>query len=220
MAHDYGRGMAAHLRTAVTEISRQRSVAVGLILLGVFAWSCGNGSESGISRIERTGILRVGTDATYPPFESIDAATGEVMGFDIDLVREVCAELGCAPDFVVVPFDGIVAGLVSNKYDMIASTFTVTPERARRVAYTTPYYTGGQALAVPAYDTVTRGVDDLRGRRIGVQLGTTGERRARLVPDAEVVSFENIGAAFIDMENGHLDAVINDIPTAELIIRR
>jgi ABC-type amino acid transport substrate-binding protein len=55
---------------------------------------------------------------------------------------------------------------------------------------------------------------------VGVQLGTTGERRAREIPGVKVVSFDNIGAAFIDMENGHLDAIVNDLPTTEMIIRQ
>lgn len=198
----------------------RRSLVLGALLTLLLVSHCVSDIEPGWVRVERTGVLRVGTDATYPPFEWIDTATGDVAGFDIDLVSEICAELGCAPKFIVIPFDGIVAGLVSGKYDLIASTFTITPERAEKVAFTQPYYDGGQAMAVPIYDSITRGVDDLAGKRIGAQLGTTGERRARQVPGAEVFSFESIGAAFIDMENGHLDAVINDMPTAELIVRR
>lgn len=182
--------------------------------------SCGSSTEDGLARIKRTGVLRVGTDATYPPFEWIDTATGRVEGFDIDLVNEICKELGCRAEFIVVPFDGIIAGLNSGKYDMIASTFTITPERAREVAFSDPYYDGGQAIAVPIYDSLTFGPDDLKGKTIAVQLGTTGERRASQIPDAEVIAFENIGAAFIDMENGRVDAVINDKPTTELIIRQ
>ncbi|MBI3872732.1 MAG: basic amino acid ABC transporter substrate-binding protein [candidate division Zixibacteria bacterium] len=170
--------------------------------------------------MSRTGVLRVGTDATYPPFEWIDTASGQPEGFDIDLVHEICRELGCAPEFVVVPFDGIIAGLVSSKYEMIASTFTITPERAQQVAFSDPYYDGGQAIAVPVSDTRIHSVEDLKGGRVGVQLGTTGERRANQIPDVKVMAFESIGAAFIDMENGHLDAVINDLPTTELIIRQ
>ncbi|MEW5702891.1 MAG: basic amino acid ABC transporter substrate-binding protein [Candidatus Zixiibacteriota bacterium] len=193
-------------------------IGVCCLLLLAF-WRCG-GHESGWSRLSRTGVLRVGTDATYPPFEWIDTASGHVEGFDVDLVREICRELHCAPEFVVVPFDGIIAGLVSEKYDLIASTFTITPERARHVAFSDPYYDAGQALAVPVSDTTIRSVDDLVGRTVGVQLGTTGERRAAQIPRVKVVSFENIGAAFIDMENRRLDAVINDRPTTELIIRQ
>ncbi len=170
--------------------------------------------------MKRTGSLRIGTDATYPPFETVDTETSELVGFDIDLIQEICRELKCSPEFIVTPFDGIVAGLNTGKYDVIASSFTITDERAKQVAFTEPYYDAGQAIAVPVYDTTIHGVQDLIGKSIGVQLGTTGERRAHQIPGVRVVPFESISAAFRDMENGRLDAVVNDRPTTELIIRQ
>ncbi|MEW5874566.1 MAG: basic amino acid ABC transporter substrate-binding protein [Candidatus Zixiibacteriota bacterium] len=191
--------------------------AILTVLLG--ALSCGGGVESGMARIEKSGVLRIGTDATYPPFETVDTDNGQIVGFDIDLVTEICRELQCAPEFIVTPFDGIVTGLTTGKYDMIASAFTITPDRAQEVSFADPYYDAGQALAVPLYDESITSVEDLAGKSIGVQLGTTGERQARTIDGAKVVSFENISAAFIDMENGRVDAVINDLPTTEMLIR-
>ncbi len=212
------------MRPIPTALSKTLGRLAFLLLAAAFALAllaCNSGPAGGAwQRVKQSGILRVGTDATYPPFEWIDTASGEVEGFDADLVREVCREIGCRAEFVVVPFDGIIAGLVSNKYDMIASTFTITPERAEHVAFSEPYYDGGQAVAVPVYDTTTQTAEDLQGKSIGVQLGTTGERRAGQIKNAHIISFENIGAAFIDMENGRLDAVINDRPTTELIIQQ
>ncbi len=202
-------------------MNRALTISLGLasiVLLSLLG--CSHSDESGLKRLESTGVLRVGTDATYPPFESVDTETGKVAGFDIDLVTEICHELRCAPDFVVTPFDGIVAGLSTGKYDLIASSFTITTERAREVLFTDPYYDAGQALAVPVKDEITKGVENLSGKSVGVQLGTTGERRAREIPGVTVVSFDNISAAFIDMENGRLDAIINDLPTTEMIIRQ
>ena len=206
----------SRFRHVVNRLATALVIRIGALSL----WGCGVSTEDSLAKIQKSGVLRVGTDATYPPFEWIDTATGQVEGFDVDLVREICRELGCRAEFVVVPFDGIIAGLVSEKYDMIASTFTITPERAKQVAFSDPYYDGGQAIAVPVYDTTTTKVDDLQGKTIAVQLGTTGERRASQIPGAEIIAFENIGAAFIDMENGRVDAVINDKPTTELIIRQ
>jgi len=199
-------------------------LGLGAIILGLAVmwglYGCGRGPESGMSRIQRSGSLRIGTDATYPPFETVDTESSELVGFDIDMVKEICRDLQCAPEFVVTPFDGIVAGLNTGKYDLIASSFTITDERAKQVAFTEPYYDAGQAIAVPVYDTTIHSVKDLTGKSIGVQLGTTGERRARQVPGVRVVPFESITAAFRDMENGRLDAVVNDLPTTEMIIRQ
>jgi polar amino acid transport system substrate-binding protein len=160
----------------------------------------------------------VGTDATYPPFESKDAKTGKLIGFDIDLMSAVCAELGVACEFIIVPFDGIVSGLKNHKYDAIISAFTITPEREKMVDFSQPYYQAGQSIAVRLDEQKIKSIDDLVGKKVGVQLGTTGEILAKKIEGAEIISYDNIGAAFIDMDNHKLDAVINDKPTSERVI--
>jgi len=191
-----------------------------LILIALFILAgCGNDSKPGYARIKQSGILRIGTDATYPPFEYNDDQTGQLIGFDIDLMKAVCKDLDLEPEFIVVPFGGIIPGLRSNKYDCIISAMTITPERQEAVNFTSPYYDAGQSIAVPLENTSINSIEDLKGRKIGVQLGTTGEIMARTIENAEVISFNNIGAAFIDMENGHLDAVLNDAPTSLRAIR-
>jgi len=191
-------------------------LSAGLLL--VLSGCGGSGESDTWAKITTSGVWRIGTDATYPPFETVDTRTGQVVGFDIDLISAICAKYEVSPEFIVTPFDGIVPGLTTEKYDAIISAFTITPERATRVLFSDPYYDAGQMIAVPLDNTKIAAFDDLEGLRLGVQLGTTGERMAQRVPNAEIFSFENIGAAFIDMENGRLDAVINDEPTSRLII--
>lgn len=176
---------------------------------------CGTGDDGGSSR----STLVVGTDATYPPFESVNTATGLPEGFDIDLISRVAEISGWQTEFIVTPFDGIIPGLLNKKYDCIISALTITPQRAAVVAFSDPYYLAGQVVAVPLDDSVIRGIGDLDGKRIGVQLGTTGEMMARKIAEAQLFSFDNIGAAFLDMANGKLDAVLNDLPTTEAYIR-
>jgi ABC-type amino acid transport substrate-binding protein len=190
---------------------------IGLLLITGLA--CSPSSEPTLERIRRQGVLRVGTDATYPPFESVDPATGELTGFDVDLIRAVADELPARVEFIVVPFDGIVPGLKTGKYDLIISAMTITPERARQVQFTHPYTVAGQSIVVRSDDATVHGAAGLTGRRIGCQLGTTGEMEAKKIPQAAVVSFDAIGAAFRDLENGHLNAVIADTPTARIFIR-
>jgi polar amino acid transport system substrate-binding protein len=176
--------------------------------------ACSKKNEATLDRIRRTQVISVGTDATYPPFDSVDPATGAVIGYDIDIVRALARVLGAEARFQVVPFDGIIAGLKTGKYEMVASAMTITPQRARQVTFTRPYALAGQAVAVRADETRIAGASDLAGLRIGCQLGTTGEMEAKKIPGAKVVSFDAIGAAFRDLENRNLDAVIADIPTA------
>lgn len=189
--------------------------------MGCAALSCGGAPEDTLERARTTGVLRVGTDATYPPFETVDPATGSPVGFDIDLVRAMAGRLGLRAEFTIVPFDGIIPGLKAGKYDLVVSAMTITPERAAQVRFTEPYAVAGQSVVVAAGEgtPVFTGAPDLAGRRIGCQLGTTGEMEAKKIPHASVVSFDAIGSAFRDLQNGNLDAVIADTPTARLFIR-
>lgn len=190
--------------------------AVGMVAL---LSGCGTRSEETLDRIRREGVLRVGTDATYPPFETVSPSDGTVVGFDADLMREIGARLSARVEFLVVPFDGILAALNAGKYDAVISALTITEERERTILFSEPYYAAGQSICVRS-DSPARDIADLTGRRIGVQLGTTGERLAQKIAQAEVVSFDAIGAAFLDLRIGRLDAVIADTPTAALFTRQ
>ena len=189
-----------------------------LLAMTLLTVSCGEKAGEALARIEKNKMLWVGTDATYPPFETINTTTGQPEGLDIDLVKAVCKKLDWQVGFIVTPFDGIVPGLNGQKYDVIVSSFTITPERAQAVLFSVPYYDAGQSIAVPLDNTAITKAEDLKGKKVGVQLGTTGERMAKSIDGVDVISFENIGAAFIDMENGKLDAVLNDLPTSTKII--
>jgi polar amino acid transport system substrate-binding protein len=168
--------------------------------------------------IEATRIVRVGVDATYPPFEYLDSVTQEVIGFDADMARWIFGELGYEVEFVVVPFEGIIHGLNTGQYDAIISAFTITLERQEQVLFSDPYHEVGQIIAVLSEDTVIKTVDDLRRRRVGVQRGATGERLAMALSEVEVFGYDSIDAAFTSLETGDLDAVINDEPTTQLYI--
>jgi polar amino acid transport system substrate-binding protein len=199
-----------------------RPVPVLILALSAFAclWpqGCAPRSEETLARARRQGVLSVGTDATYPPFETISTTNGEVVGFDADLMRAIAGELEVKVEFLVVPFDGILAALSAGKYDAVISAMTITEDRSRHVLFSEPYYAAGQSICVRS-DSRIQGLAELPGHRLGVQLGTTGERMAKSVEHAEIVSFDAIGAAFLDLRIGRLDAVISDTPTAALFAR-
>jgi len=200
-----------HLRTLYS--------LVFLFILSFFLFSlnCSREKPDTFSKIIQQKKLLVGTDATYPPFESKDA-TGRIVGFDIDLMDAICDKLGVKCEYIVVPFDGIVSGLNNNKYDAIISSFTITSQRETVIDFSKPYYQASQSIAVRLDQQKINSLIDLKGKRVGVQLGTTGELLAKKIEGAEIISFDNIGAAFIDLENRKLDAIINDKPTSQRII--
>lgn len=205
---------SARLRAAGTS----PSALLILVLMVAQISGCRSDNQDTLERIRTEKVIRVGTDATYPPFETRDIETGKIVGFDVDLIHEIAEKLGARVEFQVVPFDGILAALRSGKFDAVISALTITKERAQAVRFSKPYYAAGQSIAIRS-DSEIRGAEDLKGRRIGVQLGTTGEIAAKRVAYAEVISFDAIGAALIDLRNGRLDAVIADTPTTALFTR-
>ncbi len=209
------RSSISHASRFLPLVSRASLACLALLLLSA---GCTASHEETIARVRREGVLRVGTDATYPPFETVNPSDGTVVGFDADLMRAIGERIGVRVQFLVVPFDGILAALKNRKYDAVISAMTITEERAREVLFSEPYYAAGQSICVRS-DSPIQDATGLPGRRLGVQLGTTGERFAQKIEHAEVVSFDAIGAAFLDLRFGRLDAVIADTPTAALFAR-
>lgn len=156
----------------------------------------------------------VGTDPTYPPFEYPDEATGEYVGYDIDLVNELCARLNCKAEFVATAWDGIFVALAAGEFDMVASGATPTAEREEIVDFSYPYLVYGQIVLLPADSTVQR-VEDLQDKPVGVQLGTTNDLKAtELFGDANVKRYDTFDMAVIAMLQGDVAAVVIDLPSA------
>jgi ABC-type amino acid transport substrate-binding protein len=167
-----------------------------------------------------TGELVVGTDAAFPPFESVNTLTGAIEGFDIDLMNAIGQRAGFTPNFQNALFDSIFINLAAGQFDLVASGATITAARLETVNFSNPYFISAQSIVVRSADRdVVRGPEDLAGRRIGVQLGTTGAEAARDIPDtAGVRDFQTAPEAFQALANGDVDAVVNDLPVSESIV--
>ncbi len=199
---------------------RHRLLAILMLLAAAMPIGCGQSEEtSTLARIQERGSMRIGTDATYAPFEFVSERTGLPAGYDIDLMDSICAHLGVKAEYIVSPFDGIIAGLTTDKYDCIISAMTITPDRAEKVLFSRPYYAAGQSIAVREDNDEIKSLADLNGRKVGVQMGTTGMRFAESLGGVEVFPYDHIGAAFIDLQNGRVDAVINDRPVTQIAIK-
>ena len=121
------------------------------------------------------GVLTVGSDIPYPPFEDFDAA-GNVIGFDADLTNEIASRLGLTVTWIDTDFDTIFTQLATGRFDAVISASTITPERAQQVNFSDTYYNSQQALTVNTdLNPGIHSVDDLAaGDTVGVQTGTTG----------------------------------------------
>ncbi|NLN16554.1 MAG: basic amino acid ABC transporter substrate-binding protein [Firmicutes bacterium] len=156
--------------------------------------------------------LTVGTDAAYKPFEFIDEQ-GEFQGFDIDLIRAIGEAMGMEVVLINTAWDGIIPGLINGDYDVIISAMTITPERAESVDFSDPYFDAGQSILVRKERTDIQGRDDLIGKTVAVQIGTTGDLAVSEVEGIKVSRFNLMPEAFQELLNGAADAVVGDNAT-------
>lgn len=185
-------------------------VIVVLVLILVFFFMPGNKRSN-----SSNNVIRVGCDAAFAPFEYVDEKTGEVIGFDPDLVRAIGEELGMEVEVYNVAWDGIIPGLVSGNYDVIASGMTITDERKQTVNFSDPYINAGQVIAVRAEEREITSAEDLAGRKVAVQISTTGHLEAEKIPGiVEIKKFNTSPDAFLEMANGGVDAVVIDLAVA------
>ena len=157
--------------------------------------------------------LTVAHDATWPPMEFIDKDTKQVIGYSVDYMDAVAKEAGFKAVHKNVAWDGIFAGLENGNYNVIASSVTITEERSKQYDFSIPYYTVRQAV-VTSKDSNAATLDDLKGKTLGGQLGTTGYFAIKNIPDAKAKSYDEIGLAMEDLFNGRIDGVVCDDPVA------
>ena len=151
---------------------------------------------------------RVATEGTFPPFEFYNSTTGEIQGFEVDLVREMAKVMKKDLKLETMGFDAIIPAILSGTIDTGAAGFSITPERAKRVLFTIPFYKSGLTIVVPKGNPKNiQSFDDLKGKKISVQLGTTSMSFAKKIQDA-----------LLNMIAGNADAVINDKPVTDYIM--
>lgn len=205
-------------------------ISVVLILLLSIS-ACGGGAPSTPTETSATPTsspsptqttpmktIIVGTAAEYPPMEFIE--NGEIVGFDVDLIKEVARLAGYNVEIQNVPWDGIFASLKAKKIDVIASAVTITDERKKEMLFVGPYLEAGQGIVIKKDRTDIKGPEDLVGKKVGVQKATTGDKAASAMEGVEVVRYEDILMAFKDLEIGRIDAVINDVPVNAYQIKK
>jgi ABC-type amino acid transport substrate-binding protein len=177
--------------------------------------SAGNGETTGAAELETltSGTLTVGSDIPYAPFEFGDPP--DYKGVDVDIVNEVAERLGLDVKFVKTPFDTIIRNLAQGKFDMVASSLTITEERKQTVDFSDPYFLADQSLMIKKGSDV-KTVGDVAGEIVGAQLGTTGADYAKDETNAkEVRTYDLVDDAFKALQTGQVAAVINDCPISK-----
>ncbi|HEX6876767.1 MAG TPA: basic amino acid ABC transporter substrate-binding protein [Nocardioidaceae bacterium] len=189
--------------------------AAGALLLAAGLSACGGGGDSGSGDLGllQSGSLTVCSDVPYPPFDVQKGST--YTGFDGDLVAAMAKNMDLKVVLKDSSFDGLQSGLSlnSNQCDMVSSAMTITPEREKNIDFSKPYYDSKQSLLVPKGSDI-KSIDDLAGKKVGVQQGTTGKTytEENAPSSTQVVSFPSDGEMFPAIKAGQVDALLQDLP--------
>lgn len=173
----------------------------------------------GLKRVKEAGKLLIGTTPGFLPFE-MKTSKGEFIGFDVDMMRAFCGELGIKAEFVPTKWEGIIPGLMAKKFDVIVSGMTITKERARVVAFSDPYYEAGLKVLIQGKhrDQWTSWSDiDQKGHTIVVKLGTTADfYTGKHLQHARLRKLDNEADAAQAVMLGKATAFVFDKPYLEI----
>jgi His/Glu/Gln/Arg/opine family amino acid ABC transporter permease subunit len=192
-------------------------VASTLLLLVLAEALVAQPPPSALERVRAAGRLRVGIDATYPPFGIAEG--GEFSGFDVDIARAIARELRVEPELINASFDGVFPALQNGSFDAVISAVTITPERSQTLLFSDPYIAAGQQIVVRG-DSPIAGPDDLAGRNVGVQINTTAQFAMEKRAGVTIAKYNTIDLALLDLQNGRVDAVASDGPVLRYMVTR
>lgn len=171
---------------------------------------CGEEKKSGNPSMEAQKVLKVGTNPDFAPFEFIDPE-GKMAGFDVDLIHAIGKKMDMKIEMENIAWDGLIPAVQAGNVDLAIAGMAITPERQEVLLFSDPYYETGLTIMVPKASTI-QGIEDLKGKKIAVQIGTMSAKKAKEVPDSIVREFNTSADAFMELKNGGADAVINHIP--------
>lgn len=189
-----------------------------LMLVLVSLVGCGSAGSSKTTSTDASskGVLKVGSDATFQPFEYVE--NDKYVGFDVDLIREVAKEMGYSDiEIVNTDFKGLIPGLTAQKFDVIASAMYVTDERKETINFSDSYYPGGLCIMTQKGNTSITKPEDLNGKTVSVQVGTKSVTYLESkYPAVKRIEVETNSEMFLQLESGKVDAVVTGRPAASV----
>lgn len=197
---------------------KKKIVAILLTLVVVFAMAgCGGSSDS--------GALIVGTEPTFPPFDTTDEDQN-IIGFDMDLITAIGEDQGFEVEFQNLSFDGLIPAVKNGDIDIVAAGMNKEdPERQKQVDFSDSYYDSQLFVAVPIDNETITGIDDLTpDMKVAAQTGTTGAAKVQELYEEgkikEAVILDGLDTCMMQLINGDVAAVINDKPVTETYMNK
>ena len=169
-------------------------------------------ATAGIPAAQEMQKIRIGTEGAYPPFNEM-TASGELVGFDIDIAKALCEKMKAECEFVTQDWNGIIPALQAGKYDAIIASMSITDERKQQVDFTGKYYNTPPAIAVPKDSPLTEATPEaMDGVSLGAQQSTTHSNYAEAkLPGADLKLYPSAEEYKLDLQSGRIDAAIDDV---------
>lgn len=196
------------------------ALAMGAMAATLLAAGCGGDKKAeGTAKNGIPSVIRVGSETTFPPFEFTEG--DKYVGFDIDLADAVIKQMGSKMEFKSMGFDALIPAVQSGQIDLIAAGMTGTPERAKQVAFSDPYFTdSGFVILVKKDDNSIKDWSDLAGKTVGAQVGTESVRLAQEAKAGSVKQLDSNAQAFMELKAGTVDAIVNDQPVSMYYLKQ
>ncbi|MDQ1733614.1 MAG: L-cystine transport system substrate-binding protein tcyB, yecS [Pseudonocardiales bacterium] len=180
-----------------------------MVLAALLLTACGSGPSNGDNPVKATGVMRVGTEGVYSPFSYHDPATGQLVGYDVDVARAVADKLGVRAEFVETPWDSIFAALEANRFDVVANEVTITSERQQKYDLSEPYSVGEGVIVTRAGDNSITSLAGIKGK-VAAESATSNWADVARKAGARVETVEGFTQAITLLNQGRVDVVVND----------
>lgn len=205
---------------------KKKLFAMFILIIGfalLTACSSSNDSSNGsaeegdsfYSKLKDSGVVRVGSTPTGPPFTFLNTETNEIDGLMVDIANAIGEKIGLEMQVEPVQFSSLIPSINSNKIDMIAAGMLITDERKEQIDFSQPVYEYGEALVVSNDNNEIQTFDDLEGKKVGVQEGTVYLAGLGEYPEIESQSYKSIADMIDEIENGRIDAFYGDYPIVQ-----
>lgn len=206
-------------------------MAIGLVSCGVEKKQGNSGDEGKnitsegkdkLDEIKKSGKLVVGLSADYAPYEFHAMIDGkdQIVGFDVEIAKEIAKALGVELQIQEMEFDALVTAIPSDKIDLAISGMNPTEKRKKAVDFSEIYYVAQHSILVNKEDKDKfDSLEDLKGLNVGAQLGSVQAEMAKEIPDAKLQLLANVNTLILELKSGKVDAIVMEKPVAEMAVK-
>lgn len=189
-------------------MTSRRTILKSAVIAASFAVAGMNAAGADeLDTLKEEGVIRISMSGAYPPFNFVNDQN-QVVGFDPAVGTEIAKRMGLEAEIVTTAWDGIIGGLLANKYDAIVGSMTITAERDEVVDFVGPYYSDKRAIFTKPGSGISS-LEDLEGKKVGLTLGETHEDWAR-DKGYNISTYKGLPELLLELENGRVDAIVND----------